>query len=169
MKVATFEHNVRRLRAQLLQRALTLLHDKSKAEDAVQDTLLRLWEVHDKVDSTDAVQRLAFSLLRYRCLDQLHPSPPTQPLDSIANDSTAARETTDEPLETADNDLWLSQRVEKLPEAVRRMWKMKQKDQLTTIQIAQILGISARTVQNAIAQARRQLTLEYIHRNQKQQ
>lgn len=165
METTAFEQVMRGLRPRLLHRARSLLHDDGAAEDAVQDTLLRLWEVRHDERFAARPEPLAFAILHNRCLDQHRARRGRMPLEGTAG-KMASQATADAALEEADNATWLSRRISQLPEAVRRMWKMKQQDGMETAQIARLLGISERSVRNAISQVRRRLAQELIKRNQ---
>lgn len=162
-----FEHIAQRLRPRLMALARQLLHDPASAEDAVQDTLLRLWEARRTEPTADGLERLAFAILRHRCIDLRRTRHVTSPLDDAPQRHVVARERSDTPSEEADNSRWLAQRIARLPEKQRRLWKMKQDDGLSTAQIAAIAGLSEHTVQNTISQVRHQLAQELLKRNRR--
>ena len=59
------------MRPQLLAIALSLLPTMDDAEDAVQDTLLKLWAVRERIASTSHFRNLAVSVCRNLCLYML--------------------------------------------------------------------------------------------------
>ena len=59
------------MRPQLLAIALSLLPSMDDAEDAVQDTLLKLWAVRERIASTSHFRNLAVSVCRNLCLNML--------------------------------------------------------------------------------------------------
>lgn len=140
------------LRPRLKKAAAKLLGDADEAEDAVQDTLLRLWEARDRLRDMRAAAR---TILRNCCLDRLKGRHPSVTLDD--SHAPQERRQADDALEEADNRQWMLRQVERLPEAQRRMWKMRQQDGLDTMQTATMLGVEERTVRNAIAAARHTL------------
>lgn len=167
MRVEEFLNIADKQRPRLAKTAVSLLGDADEAEDAVQDTLLRLWEVREVLMPSVNVEAYAFTILRHCCIDKLRHRRPTVPVDMDGRDVAPQRATSADRMEDADNARWLRQRVSLLPEAQRRMWKMYQHDRLTTAQIADILGISELSVRNAISMARKKLTEELMRRNKK--
>lgn len=174
METALFEHIAQRLRPGLMHKARSMLGTafpadrgelEAAADDATQDTLLRLWEVRHKVTEASELERLAWTILKNRCLDMLRTHHQAYTIDSKAVITMQASSTADTPIEENDNKAWLEQRISQLPEAIRRMWKMKQQDGLTVGQIARMLGVKESTVNNAISKARQQLVKELIKRN----
>lgn len=71
-------------------------------------------------------------------------------------------------LEERENAVWLEHRLKALPEYLLRILRMKQEEQLTDQQIADILGTDIRSVQTLISKARHQLfnDLKRRHRNE---
>lgn len=66
-----FESEASHMRPQLLAIALSLLPSMDDAEDAVQDTLLKLWAVRERIASTSHFHNLAVSVCRNLCLNML--------------------------------------------------------------------------------------------------
>ena len=66
-----FESEASHMRPQLLAIALSLLPSMDDAEDAVQDTLLKLWAVRERIADTSHFRNLAVSVCRNLCLNML--------------------------------------------------------------------------------------------------
>ena len=88
MTAEAFQQTVSCLREQLKTQALRYLNSTDEAEDAVQDTLLRLWQMHEKLNPP--IDGLAAVVLRNVCIDRIRRQHPID-LDSsclVMNDET---------------------------------------------------------------------------------
>ena len=52
----------RQLRAGIMALSQRFLKDEAEAEDNVQDTLLRLWTIREKLDEVHSVQALSYAI-----------------------------------------------------------------------------------------------------------
>ena len=66
-----FEQECPKIRADLMAVALSLLPGADDAEDAVQDTLLKLWAVRERVVDARHFRHLALSIVRQVSLNML--------------------------------------------------------------------------------------------------
>ena len=65
MERKEFESRITRMRPQLLQLAIRYLNNGDDAEDVVQDTLLKLWFLRDRLDDYRSVDSLASVITRH--------------------------------------------------------------------------------------------------------
>lgn len=137
---------------------------KEEAEDIAQDAMLRLWQMHDeleKFNSLEAVtariaRNLTFSLHRKPMLDDLN-----------GKEITLLQPSPAETLEDKENDEWMQRRIDQLPDTEHTILMMRQVEQRSNKEIAQLLGIAETSVSTLLARARRRL-LEDIKRRNKQ-
>ena len=87
MTAEAFQQTVSCLREQLKTQALRYLNNTDEAEDAVQDTLLRLWQMHEKLNPP--IDGLAAVVLRNVCIDRIRRQHPID-LDSSCLDTQQA-------------------------------------------------------------------------------
>ena len=64
-----YQQAAERLRIRLIEQARHYLSDGAEAEDAVQDALLRLWQMHERLQLP--IDGLAVVLTRNICIDML--------------------------------------------------------------------------------------------------
>ena len=55
----------------LVRYAIRMVHDEDKAEDLVQDTLLKLWNIHDSLEQYRSVDALATTIIRNLSLNAI--------------------------------------------------------------------------------------------------
>lgn len=64
-----FERLCRDIRDRLFATGVALTANPEDAEDAVQDTLLKLWGVRDRISDAAHFRNLALSVMRHTCLN----------------------------------------------------------------------------------------------------
>lgn len=148
------------LRESLYSQALKFFDDAEASEDAVQETLLRLWLVRDRIEGgEEGVKKLALRILKNYCVSQwrrqkqveafgqwkLYAQPDTT---HLSGERQAECDETDRRLQAA---------IEALPPNERRVFVLKQMQEAENQVVAQALGIKEHSVQTLLARARRRL------------
>ena len=155
----------RQLRDDILSLSRRFLKEESEAEDNVQDTLLRLWTIRDKLDEVRSVQALTFAICRNLCISKLRQKRiiPMELSDEIRLVSMRDSQWM---LEEKENAEWLKDSIAGLPAAQMHILRMSQQDGLDNYEIAEVLGISEITVRTALCKARKNLLEKLMKRNQ---
>lgn len=141
------------------------------AEDVAQETMMRLWAARNSIDTTRQVESLVVRVAKNVCVStQRGGASHLLPLDTMIHSSHEGTDYTSPQslLEERENAVWLEHRLKALPEYLLRILRMKQEEQLTDQQIANILGTDIRSVQTLVSKARHQLfnDLKRRHRNE---
>lgn len=134
--------------------AYTFTRELPVAEDIVQDTFVRLWEDHEKLNVTVSLKSILLKTIQNKCIDwHRHKK-------IVNNHSTYIIDNT--PLYEYDTDNYvlrseLEGRIEKaisdLPEKFRESFKMNRFEGLKYLEIAAKLNVSVRTVEVRISKA----------------
>ena len=150
----------KRLRPRLMQMGREFFGSDTEAEEVVQETWLRAWNVRDRVELTDAyILRIA----RNVCVNMWR-GHRTQ-VELVDEDSTAITEVTpQEEVEERENSEWLQSRLQRLPQAEREVWQMFYDEGLTVDEIAEARGITVGTVRKTISNVRSTLRTELRRR-----
>ena len=150
----------KRLRPRLMQMGREFFGSDTEAEEVVQETWLRAWNVRDRVELTDAyILRIA----RNVCVNMWR-GHRTQ-VELVDEDSTAITEVTpQEEVEERENSEWLQSRLKRLPQAEREVWQMFYEEGLTVNEIAEARGITVGTVRKTISNVRSTLRTELRRR-----
>lgn len=146
-----------RLRPVLLSHASRMLGDGDAAEDVVQDTLLKMWTMRERLSDYSKPDSLAMVIVRNRCLDILK-SPASHAADieearAIASDMPgphrllATREAVTHAIEAMDS----------LPPAVAAIMRMRHVDGLETEEIAATLGSTVESVRVSLSRGRKRM------------
>ena len=160
------------LRPTALRIGLQFFGNTEDAEDVAQETMMRLWAASEHIDITRPLEPLVASVAKNVCVSMkraqsgkettqipIHSAP--YPIGSAGGESSSPQSL----LEERENAVWLEHRLKALPEYLLRVLRMKQEEQLTNQQIADILGTDPRSVATLISKARHQLFNDLKRRN----
>ena len=148
-----FKQMVERMRPRLMQMGREFFGSDTEAEEVVQETWLRAWNVRERVTLTDAyVMRIA----RNCCVSMWRGQ---RAEVELADESGAAvtEVTPQEEMEERENSEWLASRLQRLPKAEREVWQLFYDEGLTVEEIAEARNISVATVRNTISSVRNTL------------
>lgn len=150
----------KRLRPRLMQMGREFFGSDTEAEEVVQETWLRAWNVRERVELTDAyILRIA----RNVCVSMWR-GHRTQ-IELIDENSAAFTEMTpQEEAEEKENSEWLQSRLQRLPKAEREVWQLFYDEGLTVEEIAEVRGITVGTVRKTISNVRSTLRTALRHR-----
>jgi len=157
MNQSEFIKRIAPLRQTLLRKAYQLTEGDDSAEDIVQDVMLSLWNMRDKLDTVDSHEALAMTMVRNKFTDKWRRRGLEQ----------ASRKEYDE--ETAENNYeWKDQAelvkhiIDNLPHLQSTIMRMKEVEGYENEDIAQIMGCSADNVRQNLSRARRKVREEFI-------
>ena len=148
-----FKQMVERMRPRLMQMGREFFGSDTEAEEVVQETWLRAWNVRKRVTLTDAyVMRIA----RNCCVSMWRGQ---RAEVELADESGAAvtEVTPQEELEERENSEWLASRLQRLPKAEREVWNLFYDEGLTLEEIAEERGTSVATIRKTISNVRNRL------------
>jgi len=146
----------RQLRESILALSRRFLKDEAEAEDNVQDTLLRLWTIREKLDEVHSVQALSYAICKNLCVSKLRQRR-IIPMDLNEEIKVISTHDSQWMLEEKENAQWLEDRIAELPSSQMQILRMSQQDGLENSEIAEVLGISEVTVRTALCKARKSL------------
>lgn len=148
-----FEQLFRHYGQALVHFAHNYVHDLSIAENLVQDVFVAVWENRTTLNPDHSIKSYLYTATKNRALKHLrheevkrknrekidlYSVAPSTPEDLLRHDETAAA---------------IGRAIETLPEKCRRIFKMNRFDHLTYAEIAEVLGISVKTVETQMGRA----------------
>lgn len=146
-------HVIEKYNARLSGYALSLAHDRDKAQDIVQNVFLRLWENRFNLKISISLQSYLFRSVYNEFINDYRENRRTLRFEdkyygALENIVTNYTE------HTIDN-LIAQMRIEinKLPPKCQKIFMMSKKEGLTNLEIADYLNISVKTVEAHIAKA----------------
>lgn len=139
--------------APLLYRiAFHILEQADDAEDAVQETFLKLWDMRRKLDSVESAKAYSIRILKNECLDRLRRAKKSVP---------AGQTLTNEAIPSTEEHLDAKKRLQKvlgaiksLPDSQRKIILLRTVEGLSYREISQRMGMSQLTLRVLLARAR---------------
>lgn len=163
MTQKTFEHIALRLRSKALEVARWHHLSVDDAEDVAQDVMLKLWSMHDDIDSDGPVESYAAVVSKHLCIDRIRTRHEEGEYDESMSIAVEAEQ--QNWLEYQELEQWLSKRIDALPETNKLILTMRQIENRELDEIADILGINKSSVSTLLSRARRQLLNDLKKRN----
>lgn len=134
--------------------AASYIHNQDAAEEIVQDTFVKLWDEHESFQIDKSLKSYLLATVRNRCFNwcrhkkimQLH-------ADNAMNRTPCFSCDTDNYLLFSELQERLDTALEKLPDVFSVPFKMNRNQGLKYHEIADILGVSVRTIEVRIGKA----------------
>jgi RNA polymerase sigma-70 factor (ECF subfamily) len=129
------------------------------AEEIVQDTFMKLWEVRKVIHKESNLGNFLYTIAKNKCLNHLREQ---QTLLTAQKDRDflekqfnidALVETGDQWIQFEDLKVFLESVIEKMPEGIRSVFVMSRFEDKKYKEIAQLLNISIKTVESRISKA----------------
>lgn len=155
MEIQEFIHHAEGLRSYLLRQARHYLENPDDAEDAVQETLVKLWMARDNITDASKMKNMAVVVCRNVSLNMLRKMPDTIPIDDEA--SIMAQGNPQELLEERENRKRLQRHIRTLSDKHRAILRMRNVENLPYADIAKIMGTTESSVRGMISKARMEL------------
>lgn len=161
MELKQFKIDVLPLRDKLLNYARKLTEDPSDAEDAVQEIMLKLWNMRQKLDEYQSIEALAMTMTHHLCMDIWRAKrPDSLSLEQVQAPSQSA--TPERLLEEKDEFRLMREIINSLPTLQRTIIQMKDVQEYETEEIAKITGCSAEAIRSNLSRARKKVRDIYL-------
>lgn len=161
MDLKEFKTVVLPLRDNLLRYARQLTHHVEDAEDAVQETLIRLWNRRDELEQYQSIDAFATTLTRNICIDMWRSRRATVDFaDAFAEQMTD--ETPEQLLEIEDEMRLMHDIIDMLPTLQRTILRMKDVEAYETDEIAAITGCTPEAIRKNLSRARKRVREVYL-------
>ncbi len=154
-----FDDMFRVLYPRLVGYAYSIIQDREAADDVVQDTFVLLWQKRHEVDPDRSVVAYVYRAVRNRALNYLRDRREVmEPEDNILADETASAD----PYENDPNFDEKARKkiydwINKLPDRQREAFELSRFDGLHHHEIARVMEVSQKTVNNHLTAALKQL------------
>lgn len=151
-----FEQVFRMLREELLRYVRSIVSDEALAHDLVQDVFVDLWGLHERLDPTKPLKAYLYRMARNRALRHLRDERNHAEKHAQLQQSAAASTNGDYQEAELDGGT-LAQRLRlwivELPERQREALILSRYHAMSHKEIASVMGVSPRTVNNHIMRA----------------
>jgi RNA polymerase sigma-70 factor (ECF subfamily) len=160
MELKLFKTNVLPLRNKLINYARRLTDNDSDAEDAVQEVMLKLWNMREKLDEYQSVEALAMKVTHNLCMDMWRRKRmDTLPLEQVHIDGATNPEHL---IEMKDEYRLIREIIESLPSLQQTIIQMKDVEEYETEEIMEITGCSSESVRSNLSRARKRVREVYL-------
>jgi RNA polymerase sigma-70 factor (ECF subfamily) len=162
MNKTEFGDLVRNLARRIYGYAFRFLRNQEEAEDAVQEVFLKLWNMREKLGNYESIEALATTMTRNYCIDRLRRNKNNvhDAYDAV-NVSFVFNETPYEVVVNKESDTILRSIISTLPDNMRSILVMKEIDELSYEEIADITGQTLNNLRVIIARARKYVRDEF--------
>lgn len=161
MERQQFEIEAKRMRPALLRLASRYMEDADEAEDVIQDVLLKLWFLREKLDRYRSVDALAMVITKHLCINQLR----TRRMETVElqqDMQIAGSETTDQSLLEAEETREVLRVISTLPNLQQAVLRMKHIEGFEVEEIARLTGSTPIAVRTNLSRARKKVREQFI-------
>lgn len=161
MELNQFKITVVPLRGKLLNYARKLTDDSSDAEDVVQEVMLKLWNIRQKLEEYNSIEALAIRITHNLCMDMWR----SKRTDQVSLDQVPVVSQTVNPervLEGNDEIRLMREIISSLPTLQQTIIRMKDIEEYETEEIAQITGCSSESIRSNLSRARKKVRDIYL-------
>jgi RNA polymerase sigma factor (sigma-70 family) len=157
-----FNEYVRQQSRKLYGYAFRILRNQEEAEDAVQEVFIKLWKMKEKLGEYESIAALATTMTKNYCIDQLRKQKnlvktEINNLEWRDNESQSPHRL----MEISESDNIIITIIENLEEKYKLVVKMREFDDLSYEEIAEITGQNINTLRVILSRARSYIREEY--------
>jgi RNA polymerase sigma-70 factor, ECF subfamily len=137
-----------------------LVHSDASAQDLTQDIFVKLWKNRKKLRAVNSIDDYIFILSKNTCLDYFRKAYRRKEITTdIIDDFLLSRLTVDpdRQIDSKSDMEQLKESVEKLPARQKNIFLMSCFNGLSNDEIASVLGISKKSVENQLALAKKRI------------
>jgi RNA polymerase sigma-70 factor (ECF subfamily) len=157
MKQDKFRNRILPLVDKLFRLALSITRNKQDAEDVVQDALFNVWKRKEEWDSIANLEAYCFRSTRNIALDKISLKENQQESLKEYYDVPEPKPNVQERLEQEEQMLMLENFIERLPEKQRTIFRLREIEDLSYKQIAEIMNVSEEQVKVNLFRSRQKL------------
>jgi len=151
---AAFERLVDRYERKVYRLCCSLLRDPDQAQDAAQESLVRVWKALSKYDQRASLSTWIYTITRNRCLTAIERRRELDSLSDPAVEHEAETAQAVAPEPEQDHLAMLRELVDALPERFRRAIVLFYYEERSVAEVAQMLGQPEGTVKTNLHRAR---------------
>jgi RNA polymerase sigma-70 factor (ECF subfamily) len=149
-----FDALLQRYEGKIYRLCCALLRDRAQAEDAAQESLVRIWKSLDRYDGRASLSSWIYAITRNRCLTALERRRVMDSLNDGAIETEVAILTAPDEGSSDDRSERLQELIDLLPERLRRTLLLYYFQERSTSEVALMLGCPEGTVKTHLFRAR---------------
>ncbi|MEA3445593.1 MAG: sigma-70 family RNA polymerase sigma factor [Bacteroidota bacterium] len=157
MSTEEFKLEVLPINQKLYYFALRFLKSAADAEDAVQEVFVKLWKIRDKLGTYNSIEAFAYTVTRNHCLDKLKAKRTYSIEDSMYGEPGQANATPADRTEIVEKLALVKKIISDLPEQQRMVIQLRDIDECTYDEIAQMLDMEPNAIRVNLSRARKKV------------
>lgn len=135
---------------------------KSSAHDVAQESFIKLWEVRDRVDPNRSLKAYLYQIVRSRALNHIRDKKEHTPIEDTDTDKMKVESRALANITENENyDKKMAKLIAELPQRQREAMRLSRFEGLEHDEVAEVMQISPRTVNNHIVAALKTLRKEW--------
>lgn len=142
-----FDSFFRKLYLPLGMYALRILDDAKSAEDIVEDTFIKVWQIIEEGKEIADFKAYMYRMVRNACISYIRNRKEMVGLEFVPEEDD------DEAVDTSERDARIWKAIDELPEKCREVFLLSKRDGLSNEEIAEKMNISVKTVKNQMTKA----------------
>lgn len=155
MELNEFTDNARELQKDLLRQARHYFCNTQDAEDAAQETLIRLWVARERICDAVKMRNMGSVVCRNVSLNMLRKAQCTTPIEEAR--AIAVHDSPQAQMEASEGLRLLHRSIHALSDKYRAILRMRNVENLSYADIARIMGTSESSVRGMVSKARKEL------------
>lgn len=164
MEQNKFEIEAKRMRPALLRMAVRYLENSDEAEDVVQDTLLKLWFLRDRLEQYRSVDALAIVINKHLCINRLR-NVRIEKVDLEQGTGIGGGENPEMKLVEKENIKELFEAISTLPDLQQSILRMKHIEGFEVEEIARLTGSTPVAIRTNLSRARKRVKEQFMIQN----
>lgn len=146
--------------------AASIVKNHSDADELVNDVFVSIWEKRDHLILDDSLKNYLFTAVKNRCLNHIKKA--RLPFSDMPDDFNppSPAHAADRLLEAKETQAYVTALIEQLPSKCKQVFLLSRMFDLSYKEIAEIMDISSKTVENQIGIALKFLKERSAHNNQ---
>lgn len=156
MKQRKFEKIIA-IKDKLFRLAFSIMGNREDAEDVVQDTLLRVWNKQETLNAIDNPEGYSMRAVRNIALDKLASKENQHGSLSDSDNGNVSNEHPDENMEKREQLGLIYQLIERLPEKQRSVMQLRDIEEMSYKEIAEVMNITEEQVKVTLFRARKKV------------
>ena len=152
-----FEHIAPKLRPLLLHIGQQFFGNSDSAEDIAQETLMRLWQLRDRIEQKVELEPLAIRMAKNLCISEWRRRQVRNSV-SLSKQEAITNETISRQLEANEAIAQLRSALTRLKPTEQRLFRMRHELEMDITEISAVTGIAPRSVSAMLSTAKRKLS-----------
>ena len=152
-----FEHIAQQLRPLLLHIGQQFFGNSNNAEDIAQETLMRLWQLRDRIEPEVELEPLVIRMAKNLCISEWRRRQVRNSV-SLSKQEAITNETISRQLEANEAIAQLRSALTRLKPVEQRLFRMRHELEMDITEISAVTGIAPRSVSAMLSTAKRKLS-----------